>query len=74
MSDEYIKVAFKLYPIINQDGWDYNKQYRDEWLNGVIWARQNLYTEDEITYLSQVIPLLLKSIKNGDKEKINFYE
>ena len=31
------EVALKLYPIILEDGWDKNKQYRDEWINGAKW-------------------------------------
>jgi hypothetical protein len=35
------EAALRLYPIIlEDDGWDKNKQYRDEWIEGAKWQQE----------------------------------
>ena len=35
------EVALRLYPIIlEDDGWDKNKQYRDQWIEGAKWQQE----------------------------------
>jgi hypothetical protein len=43
------EVAERLYPIIlEDDGWDKNKQYRDEWIDGAKWQQERSYNEEEV--------------------------
>jgi hypothetical protein len=38
------EAAERLYPIIlEDDGWDKNKQYRDEWIEGAKWQQERMY-------------------------------
>ena len=40
------EVAERLYPaILEDDGWDKNKQYRDEWIEGVKWQIERSYSD-----------------------------
>jgi hypothetical protein len=42
------ETALRLYPIIlEDDGWDKNKQYRDEWIEGAKWQAERSYSEEE---------------------------
>jgi hypothetical protein len=44
------EAAERLYPIIlEDDGWDKNKQYRDEWTKGAKWQQKN--SEEEVIQL-----------------------
>ena len=42
------EVSLRLYPIILDDDWDKNKQYRDEWINGVNWQEKRMYKENDM--------------------------
>ena len=43
------KAAERLYPIIlEDDGWDKNKQYRDEWIEGVKYQAERMYSEEDM--------------------------
>lgn len=54
------KAAERLYPIIlEDDGWDKNKQYRDEWIEGVKYQAERMYSEEE------VIKIVEKSRETG---------
>ena len=47
------EAAYRLYPIILEDEWDKNKQYRDEWIEGAKWQQERMYSEEgvgEIVY------------------------
>jgi|694.fasta_scaffold20377_21 hypothetical protein len=50
------EVAKRLYPIIlEDDGWDKNKQYRDEWIEGAKWKEEQYnkkYSEEEVFQLT----------------------
>ena len=59
------EAAERLYPIIlEDDGWDKNKQYRDEWLEGYKLAQERSYSEEE------VISILMKVYEDIGKRKI----
>jgi hypothetical protein len=46
------EAALRLYPIIlEDDGWDKNKQYRDEWIEGAKWKQERSYSEEEVLQL-----------------------
>ena len=46
------EAAERLYPIIlEDDGWDKNKQYRDEWIEGAKWQKEKHYSEEEVIEL-----------------------
>jgi len=43
------EAAQRLYPIeLEDDGWDKNKQYRDEWIEGAKWQQERMYSEEEV--------------------------
>lgn len=42
------EAAERLYPIILEDGWDKNKQYRDEWIKGVKYQAERSYSEEDM--------------------------
>lgn len=43
------ETAERLYPIIlEDDGWDKNKQYRDEWIEGAKWQQERMFTGEEV--------------------------
>ena len=42
------EAAYRLYPIILEDEWDKNKQYRDEWIEGAKWQQERSYSEEEV--------------------------
>jgi len=49
------EVAERLYPIIlEDDGWDKNKQYRDEWIDGAKWQQERSYSEEEVLDIIQL--------------------
>jgi hypothetical protein len=56
--------AERLYPILLEDDWDKNKQYRDEWIEGAKWQQEKSYSEEE------VIELLQKALTHQDDGEI----
>ena len=45
------EAAERLFPIILEDGWDKNKQYRNEWVEGAKWQQERSYSEEEVVKL-----------------------
>jgi hypothetical protein len=50
------EASLRLYPINSSGTWDFNKQYRDEWIEGANWQAQRMYSEEDLrkAYLSAI--------------------
>jgi len=49
MNKETIEEAsLRLYPIDLEGAWDFNKQYRDEWIEGAKWQAERMYSEEDL--------------------------
>ena len=74
------EVAERLYPIIlEDDGWDKNKQYRDEWIEGAKWQAERSYSDEEVkSFLNSIISEINSRreniITNQDKMPVHLLE
>jgi hypothetical protein len=69
------EIAERLYPIIlEDDGWDKNKQYRDEWINGAKWQQENIpiciYAENIYCHIENGVVI----VEKNDKSVISYSE
>jgi hypothetical protein len=59
------EAAERLFPIILEDGWDKNKQYRNEWVEGAKWQQERSYSEEDV--MNALHSVELKHNKNYSK-------
>jgi hypothetical protein len=45
-TEEMLRLALEIHPVLMEDDWDKNKQYRDEWIDGYKAATKTYSKED----------------------------
>ena len=79
MKETLEETALRLYPIILEDDWDKNKQYRDEWIEGAKYQQEqdNKMYSELVDLLERLTPIYREDYylhQKYDKKRLELIE